>query len=143
MQPLLCGHWVLCFRLNFSFSTSDSWKSVKPLSTHLTTLLCFNACLFFLFFLILWTINKARKCFSGYQNTIISAESSVYMHELGFWWILSPVFRGCKEPSSTCSSVDNTDLCFYIFRNARGLKAKLLINVYLKGKAKQPPPKVL
>lgn len=99
-------------------------------------------------FFMLWTINNARRCFSGYRNTVISANPpSAAQTEVisvcvpaGFLVVLGPVFRGCEEPIGACSSMENRAPCFDIFRDAQGLKAKLLINLYVEGKAKQPPP---
>jgi len=69
MQPLFCDLWFLSFILNFSFLASDAWKDVPTWPLFFILMLVYLSCFF-----MLWTINKARKCFSGYKNIIISSK---------------------------------------------------------------------
>lgn len=123
--------WILSSWLQTPGKTWSPWVPTWPL--FFGVMLVYLSC-----FCMLWTINNARECFPGYENTVVSATPPSNAQTAvtcvctgdGFLVGLSPLFTGCRESSST----DNTALCFYIFRNTPGLKAKLLINVNLEVK---------
>lgn len=99
------------------------------------------------YFFMLWTINKARKCFSGCTNTVISAELSWCTGSscrcVHTRWVFGGYWAQYSNPISTWSSVENRAACIYVFSSAWGLKAKPLINVHWEGKAQYPPRNTL